>query len=75
MRDRDARSTDTHGTAGSSARSVPEVQLVLEAAVREALEGLRTMSNADILRRIEQLDRKEMRHIDDEGGDDDNAAA
>ena len=44
-----------------SARSVPETQLVLEEAIREALETASTMSDEDILRRIEQLDRQEPR--------------
>ena len=50
-----------------SARTVPEVQLVLEEAIREALETTSKMSNEDILRKIEQLDRKETRRTDDKG--------
>ena len=57
-----------------SARTVPEVQLVLEEAVREALETTSKMSNEDILRKIEQLDRKETRRTDDKGDDNDAVA-
>ena len=57
-----------------SARSVPETQLILEEAVREALETTSKMSNEDILRRIEQLDRQELRR-GNKGGEDDHEAA
>ena len=58
-----------------SARSVPETQLVLEEAVREALETTSKMSDEDILRRIEQLDRQELRRTDNKGGEDGHEAA